>query len=294
MNPFLLALPGLLVGIGLALLVLMYAPRTVRAGDALARLGQVAVIAPTKAAPLSRWDRAGSWLAQHIPQVKFLGPPARDLELLEIPVSRFYARKIQLALFGLFAPVVLSLFLQLLVRQPVTLPLLASPFAGFIMWMATDSQVRAKATDARREFTRFVSVYLKLVAVALLGNSTADSALSNAATVSDTWVFQRIRREYAQAEITRTSKWDAIERLGEQVQIESLSELGRMMRLSEARVGLRDQLIAADAKLRKLVDAADKAAAAKATRRTHTPVFMTLIPIISLVMLPAVFSFFSL
>lgn len=287
-------LPGLLVGGVLAGLVLVYAPRSVRAGDALNRLGEAAITVPVTAAPLSTWDRAGSWLAQHLPNVKFIGPPLRDLDLLDIPVSRFYARKLQGALFGFAIPAILSALLGLITGQPSLVPLILSPVLAFVMWISVDSQIAARATAARREFTRFVGVYLQMVAVALLGNTTADSALSSAASLSDTWVFRRIRREYAAADLTRTSKWDAIERLGTQLEIPSLVELGRTMRLSEARVSLRDQLIASANKLRTDVSAADTKAAEKVTRAATVPVFLTLFPIVLLATLPSAFALFNL
>jgi hypothetical protein len=290
MNPFIAALPGVLVAAGVAGLMLILAPRTVRADDALQRLVESSVVTQSAAVPLSPWERAGSWLSLHLPGVKFIGPPTRDLDLLDIPVSRFYARKLQYALMGLIAPVFVAIIFQLLFQQPFPLPLLVSPLLGIVMWMNPDAQVRSRAAAARREFTKFVSIYLKLVAVALLGNTTPDRALTTAASVSDSWVFKRIRREFAQAELTRTSKWDAIERLGTQVEIPSLVELGRTMRLSEARVGLRDQLIAADEKLRTLVADQNKAAAERVTRRATLPVFLTLFPVIILGMLPAVFT----
>lgn len=295
MNPTLIAaVPGLMVGGGLAIALLVLAPRAVRAGDALVRLGEASVAPTISSPPLSQWDRIGSWLSQNLPQVKFLAPPTRDLDLLEIPVSRFFARKFQLAILGLFAPVVLSLLAQVFTGQPFPLPLLVSPVLALIMWMMPDGQVKARAAAARREFTRFVSVYLKLVAVALLGSTTADTALNDAASVSDTWVFRRIRREYARAELTRTTKWDAIERLGAQIEIPSLIELGRTMRLSEARVSLRDQLLATDQNLRTLVEAADEDAAKKITKRSGLPVYMTLFPVILIVLLPPIYSLFTI
>ncbi len=292
-SPLIQALPGLLIAAALALAILHLAPRTVHVGDTLARLGEAAVLPATVVAPLSRWDRVGSWLSQHLPQVKFLAAPVRDLDLLEIPVSKFYGRKFQLALLGLFVPLGISLLMQLLTGQGLTLPVLASPLIAFVLWLTPDNQVRARAAAARREFTRFVSVYLKLVAVALLGQTTADSALKDAASVSDTWVFRRIRREFTQAELTRTSKWDAIERLGTEIEIPSLIELGRTMRLSEARVSLRDQLLATDDKLRTMIATADRDAAAKITSKSKTPVFLTLIPVLLLVMLPPISSLYS-
>lgn len=288
------AIPGLLIAGAFALLLLRFAPRTVRTGDALIRLGEAAVAPSTHISPSSAWDRVGGWLSRNLPPVKLLIAPTRDLDLLEIPASQFYARKAQMALVGLFAPLVLSLAVQLLTGLTCPPLVIVSPILALTMWTSVDAQIKARAAAARREFTRFVSIYLKLVAVALLGSTTADTALSDAATVSDTWVFQRIRREYAQAELTRTTKWDAIERLGTQIEIPSLVELGRTMRLAEARVGLRDQLLATDEKLRTLVGAADRAAAEKVTRQSQVPVYLTLLPIIVIVMLPPLISLFSI
>lgn len=282
----LILLPGLLVGLGVAMLVLLYAPRTVRADAALARLGETPIAVTANAAPTSRWERIGSWIAQHAPQVKFFMPPTRDLDLLEIPVAQFYARKAQLALLGIAAIAVAPVLVPLVTGQAFLLPLIMMPVVALVLWVVPDSQVAAKARAARREFTRFVGVYLQLVAVALLGNVTADAALRDAASVSDGWVFQRIRREYAAAELTRTSKWEALERLGEELELPALSELGRTMRLSEARVGLRDQLLASSVKLRRIVGGDDRAAAERVTKAIELPVFLTLIPILAIVMIP--------
>lgn len=295
MNPTLIAvLLSLVIGIALAVPLYVYAPQSVRASDALTRLGEAAVVTSPRSASLSRWERIGSWTAHHMPQVRYLGAPTRDLDLLEIPVSRFYASKIKSALFGFFVPLIFAGLIQLLTGQPFLMPLALAPLLALVMWTTVDSQVRAKAAAARREFTRFISVYLQLVAVALLGNTTADSALNDAASLSDSWVFQRIRREYAAADLTRTSKWDAIESLGTQLDIPAMGELGRTMRLSEARVGLRDQLIASADKLRDLAAADDLAAAEKVTRNASYPVYATLLPLILLLMIPPIFSLTSL
>ena len=287
MTPTLLMLlPGALIGAGFALLILRYAPCVIRADDALARLGEASITVATPAAATSRWDRIGWWISQRAPQVKYFMPPTRDLDLLEIPVARFYARKVQYALLGFACVVSAPLLVQLVTGNSFLLPMVLAPVVAFVMWLVPDSQVAARARAARREFTRFVGAYLQLVAVALLGNTTADAALRDAASVSDSWVFQRIRREYAAAELTRTSKWDALERLGAQLEIPSLADLGRTMRLAEARVGLRDQLLASSEKLRTIVAGDDRDAAQRVTKKIELPVFLTLIPILAIVMIP--------
>lgn len=286
MSPDLVAfLPGAAIGCGLALLVLRAAPRMVRVSDVLDRLGDVVTTsAATPASKLS--ERLGNWVHQHAPDVPGFTAPIKQLDLLDIPVSKFYAQKIQLATIGFIAPIILPIVFQLVLGYFFALPLLLCPFLAAVMWTIPDSTVRSKAKDAQREFTRFVTVYLELVAVALLGDTTADSALTSAAAVSDTWVFRRIRREYRMADLTRVSKWDALERLGVDVDVPALVDMSRMLRLSEARVGLRDQLRAACRKLRSQVAADDKDAAQRLTSRMDLPVLCCLLPILAITIVP--------
>lgn len=295
MNPLLLSLlPGAITGLGLALLLLILAPRTLRAGDALNRLGEVTVTTGAPSKPVGGFERVGAWLHQHSPNLPGFTAPIKSLDLLEISVSRFYADKLQLAAIGFVVPLFVPVLFQLLLGIFFPLPLILSPIIAIIMWTVPDSSVRAKTKEAQREFTKFVTVYLQLVAVALLGNTTADSALSSAASISDTWVFRRIRREYQAADLTRTSKWDALERLGDFVDVPALTDMARTMRLSEARVGLRDQLIAACDILRAQVAADDKAAAERITSRMDIPVFLTLIPILAITVAPSLFQITNL
>ncbi|WP_435740094.1 hypothetical protein [Clavibacter nebraskensis] len=277
-------MPGALVGLGTALLLLQLAPRVMLADDALTRLGDLTA---TPAATVStRIDRAGSWVSRRMPNIRGFAAPTKELDLLEIPVSTFYARKLQLAAIGFIGPLLLPIVFQLTLGFFFPLPLLLSPVLALVMWLWPDATVRAKARQARREFTRFVTVYLELVAVTLLGTTTPDSALSKAASLSDAWAFRRIRREYQIAELTRVSKWDALDRLGEQLDVPALTDMARMMRLGEARVGLRDQLRAACDKLRAKVAADDFDAAERATSAMTAPVVATLVPILALVLVP--------
>lgn len=288
MNPTVLAfLPGAIVGLGLAVFLLAAAPRLIRVGDALERLGDVTPTSTTVKADLTRSDRIGTWMFQHAPNLPGFTAPLKQLDLLDMPVSKFYAQKLQFAAIGFAGPLLVTLMFQLLFGSLFALPLILSPVLAILMWTFPDGNVRTRAKEAQREFTRFVTVYLELVAVALLGNTTADAALQSAATVSDSWVFRRIRREYQVADLTRISKWDALDRLGEAVEVTALVEMARMMRMAEARVGLRDQLRAACNKLRAQVAADDFAAAERVTSRMDIPVMLTLAPILAITIAPS-------
>jgi hypothetical protein len=286
-------LPGALIGLGLAVFVVLYAPRTIQSADALGRLGAVAVFDDEVTIGKGRDERIGGWIHRHMPNVPLLLPPMKQLDLLEVSVSTYYATKLVYAIAGLVSPLLISISFQLL-GLPAIFPLILSPVFALILWFAPDSMYRAKARQRQREFTRFVTVYLELVAVALLGQTTPDNALSAATKVSDTWVFKRIRREYALAELTRTSKWDALARLSDAIEVPALGEMARMLRLSEAKVAVRDQLRAACDKLRAQVATEDSRVATRVTGRMRLPIFLMMIPIFVLALTPAVLQLVTL
>lgn len=287
MNPLALAfLPGAAIGLGLGLFVLRASPRILHTSEALARLGDTTAPSAPQTVKPPAIERLGLWIHQHTMNLPGFGAPTKQLDLLEVPVSAFYVQKLQFAILGFVAPLIVPIFFQIALGFFFPLPLLFSPILAAMMWMIPDQNVRATAKEAQREFTRFVTVYLELVAVALLGSTTADNALASAASVSDSWVFQRIRREYQYAELTHTSKWDALDQLGSDVGVPALVDMARMMRMAEARVGLRDQLRASCDKLRAQVAAEDAAAAERTTSRMDYPVLLTLAPILAIVITP--------
>jgi len=287
----LLALCGGMVGLGAAVLLAGFMPRSIRAADALDRLGQTTAgpaVAVTPTGKKNSSARIGEWIHRHTPDIPGFTIPKKQLDLLQMPVERFYSQKFELAVIGLIGPLVLPILLQLLLGITFTLPLLLSPVLAIIMWTIPEQNVRAQAKAAQREFTRFVATYLELVAVALLGNATADAALQSAANLSDSWVFKRIRHEYRVADLTRVSKWTALERLGDAVDVPALVDMARMLRQAEARIGLRDQLRAACDKLRAQTASDDREAAQRVTSKMDIPIYMSLIPIMALVLVPTI------
>lgn len=296
-------IPGALVGAAAALLLYRMAPRAQRAGDVLARMDADARLRRAADPPAGgRPTRIGGWLASRAAEpgepgtlrIPGFTTPRKDLDLLELPAPDFYRRKFQYALVGLFAPIALSAVVLPALGLAAALPLAACPLLALALWVAPDQAVRRQARDRRREFVRFVTVYLELVAVAILGESTPDAALSKAARVSDSWVFARLRRELALAELTHTSKWQALDRLGKDVDVPSLSEMARMMRMADNQVGIRKQLRASCANLRKQLVSEDGRRADAATNSMQGPIVAMVAPILLLVLIPTALQFIAL
>lgn len=291
MNPTLVAfIPGACLGLAFALLLLRIAPHAPRAADVLDRLDIRHIPATPSLVSVhgTRRQRVGSWIAAHVPNLPGFTAPTAALDLLDIEPADFYARKAVLATVGLLAPATLAGLTTLLAGTVVVLPLLAAPLVALACWFQPDVQVRTMVTARRREFTRFVTTYLELVAVALLGNTTADAALTSAAAVSDSWVFQRIRREYRLADATRVSKWQALERLSDTTGVSAIGEMARVMRLAEAHISIRDQLRAACDKLRAQVVTDDALEAERTSARMQAPIVLTILPVLALILIPTV------
>lgn len=291
MNPTLVAfIPGACLGLAVALLLLRIAPHAPHAADVLDRLDIRHIPARPNLASVhgTRRQRVGSWIAAHVPDLPGFIAPTAALDLLDIEPADFYARKAVLATVGLLAPATLAGLTTLLTGTAVVLPLLAAPLVALACWFQPDVQVKTMVTARRREFTRFVTTYLELVAVALLGNTTADAALTSAAAVSDSWVFQRIRREYRLADATRVSKWQALERLSDTTGVPALGEMARVMRLAEAHISIRDQLRAACDKLRAQVVTDDALEAERTSARMQAPIVLTILPVLALILIPTV------
>ena len=278
--------PGMVLGLGLALLLIQFAPRHAHVSDALKRLGTITPPATVRHTTFR--EGLGSWVYRHVPNLPGFTAPTKALDLLEIPVTTYYAEKAIYAAAGLLLPTIISLPLQLTGSPSLVLPAILGPFAAVIAWFCPDQRIKAKAKAARREFTRFTTVYLELVAVALLGSTNADRALADATTLSSSWVFARIRREYAFADLTGATKWEALDRLSQAVEVPALGDMARTMRLTEASIPVRTQLRAACTKLRKQLAADDAIAAAAVTNLLNAPLLCTLIPIFVLLLTPTV------
>jgi hypothetical protein len=80
-------------------------------------------------------------------------------------------------------------------------------------------------------------------------------------------------------------------RLGETVGVPALGEMARVMRLSEAQVSVRDQLRAACDKLRAQVVTDDAVQAQRVSNLMQAPIFLTIFPIMALVLIPTALQF---
>ncbi|MDT9690580.1 type II secretion system F family protein [Streptomyces sp. P9(2023)] len=155
-----------------------------------------------------------------------------DLAVLDRSWENFLATKVLLSAAGLvFGPFVFAVVWTLGFGSGPVVPIwMALAFAG-IFFFLPDLEVRRDAAAKRRDLRRVVGAYLDLVAMNLAGGRGLPEALMAAADVSDGWALRRIRHTLADARITGTSQWQALGRLGEELGIEELKDLGASLGL---------------------------------------------------------------
>src|SRR5690606_4573378 len=167
---------------------------------------------------LSRWLLARFGAAAFIPR--------QDLHLLGRSVESYLVRKATLPLAGLLLPALAG---TALATAGIHLPLLSYPIAGVataaVLFVAVDLDVRGRAEDARAEARHYVMAYLNLVALNRAASLGPVESLQRAAEM-DNWVFRRIRDAVLEAQLGAEAPWQRLRRLGEEIGVRELSEVG--------------------------------------------------------------------
>ena len=115
-------------------------------------------------------------------------------------------------------------------RGPLLVIALLAGFLGF--YFSQDVQLRKKAAARRREFVDTVTAFIGLVSVSIAGGGGVMSAMNSAASLGDGWAFERIRLVLDEAATRNETPWVGLDRLGSELGIPSLVELGGSMQLA--------------------------------------------------------------
>ena len=157
--------------------------------------------------------------------------------------------------------------------MPVAVPAGLSLIIGALCFFGPDIEARAKATKARAEFNKVLYSYLVNVALERRANLGIVQALSDAASVGDSWVLQRLRSSLLAAQISNIAPWRALEELGTSLGIVHLVEAAQTMRsASEEGTAVFQRLIAQAESLGDAVLAEERAIAVARSERMVVPV----------------------
>jgi tight adherence protein C len=155
-----------------------------------------------------------------------------DLALLDRSFETFLATKFLLATAAIvFIPILVGYFAVLGLQVVVAVPVWLGIFFALIFFLLPDMQLRGEAASRRRDFRHAVSAFLDLVSMNLAGGRGVPEALMTAANVGDGWAVRRIRDALSNARITGITPWQALGRLGEEVNVDELRDLSAALAL---------------------------------------------------------------
>ncbi|MFF4699922.1 type II secretion system F family protein [Streptomyces chattanoogensis] len=223
---------GVAVGCGLGLLVRELARPQPSLAAALRRTA-AGTSADEARGAAGRDEAVGRWLLERIAHLPGVTVPAKDLALLAQTPERFVLLKAALAVAGLLLPSVALLPWQLAGSGvPLPVPAVLGIVAAAALWFVPDLSVRDQARRAREEFAHAVAAFLDLVALKRAGDAGPTEALEQAASVGDGWAFQRLQQALVRARDDKTSPWQALSELAEDLDLPVLDDVADIMRQS--------------------------------------------------------------
>ncbi|QTE28579.1 type II secretion system F family protein [Pengzhenrongella sicca] len=249
----------------------------------------------TSAASATGIERLGVWAMRVLPPGMWAKTPTRELVLLRIPLTRFYAEKITFAFLGLvIPPFLVTLFAVLGLKLPVVIPAAASLGLAVVMFFIPNYNAIDDAKKARLEFRRALSAYIDLVATERHNGAGARQAMESAADIANSWVFARLGEELRRSRWSGASPWDALRTLSDELALPELADFADIMRLSGTEsVAVYTNLRARSAALRATMLTDELTAANAAGERMTIPGSMLGVVFMALLLAPAILGLFA-
>ncbi|NNH24384.1 type II secretion system F family protein, partial [Pseudokineococcus marinus] len=160
-----------------------------------------------------------------------LGRVGADLAVTGTSVETHLATSALAAVLGLVLPLVMGAAAALTGASFGAVPVLASLVLAVGGLVLPTVVVHGQAVEQRRAFRHVVGAFLDLVAMSLAGGRGVPEALQTASAVSDAPAMVRIRRALEDARLQGTTPWHALGRLGADVGVEELVDLGAALAL---------------------------------------------------------------
>lgn len=273
------ALVGILFGTGCVILISQVLPAAPELGSVLDRLSPDRTLSrttqiPTHGGDISATGRIGLWISRQAPWLMLGKVAAADLDILQLPMHRFYAMKVEYALLGFLSPTIVDLGIWL-IGGTMKLPLAAgaSILLALVFSIMPNQSVAQRAKKARKTFQWALIAYIELVAIERHAGQGAQPALERAASMSDSWVFRRLSEELSRSRWAGESPWEGLTRLGQQLQVEALADFAEVMRLSgEKGASVYEVLRARAASLRTQIVNQDQGDATAQTQLMSIPI----------------------
>ncbi|MGP5073711.1 MULTISPECIES: hypothetical protein [Micrococcaceae] len=221
---------GSIIGVAVALVVGQFLPARPQLAGALEIYGTAP--AESGGGLQSRKDRIGQMALRHAPAA--LGAPVSksDLLLLGINEVDHYYRKFVSVVLGVVLAFALGFYAQGVGLPFLTVPLVSVAPLTVVMWRRPDTRVRREAARARREFARGIGTFVELVAAEIQRGAAVSNAISNAAGISDSWIFQKMSQTLTRASLNHQQPWDALADLAQELESQELEEVAGISRMA--------------------------------------------------------------
>lgn len=205
-------------GAGLIVIYLAFRPAQPSLAEAVGRLHLPRV----DASPAGWRDRLSRrWLT-----IDAQSKTGRDLTAAGVGAELHAGRTIAGAAIGLIAgPFLATLLAAAGVGMPFVVPIWLALSGSVIGAAVPQITLRRAAARRRRAFRHALGAYLDLLAMLLAANEGTEGALHHAAEVGDGWAFDELRRALRDARTRGAPMWDALETLGERLDIVELREI---------------------------------------------------------------------
>lgn len=288
-------LGGLLVGLGLVLAVRAFRPPAPSLPGALAQLSAEPTTTPVYAAAGSaggRWE----WLPPSVAAVLdgHLGVSDADLAIIGWTRPQLAARKLTLALAGLLAPTVLGLLLLLLgLGGFMVFPLAVGIAIAAVGWFLPSAQARELAAAARVEFRTNLEFFLTLVAGERRARGSVEQALEEAAAVSGSVPFVRMRRAIRRATLAGRKPWADLRALGIELELVELRNLADIADVAADGAAVYNTLLATARTLRHAELSDQRTEANQVSERMARPLALLVFGLTLFVLVPFMLRMFG-
>ncbi|SOC50039.1 type II secretion system protein F (GspF) [Blastococcus aggregatus] len=245
-------LAGMLIAGGLVLGVRALRPAPPSLVAALEQLAAEPTVRTAPSVPASiqnRWD----WLPVPVARVLdgHLGVSDADLAIIGRTRAELAARKLTLALAGLLTPSLFGLVFVLVdVPVPFVLPAVVGLGIAVVGWFLPSAEAREAADKARVEFRSSLESFLTLVAGERRARGSVEQALEEAAEISGSMPFVRMRRAIRRAALSGRKPWGELRDLGEELQVVELRNLADIAAVAADGASVYNTLLASARTLR--------------------------------------------
>jgi len=155
--------------------------------------------------------------------------PDSDLTLIEWTRGRFLLVRIALAALALLAGPIFAMMVAVGGGSiTYAVPQAVSLFLAAGVWYGTGVWVKGQAEQRRLEMREALVSFLTILALFKASGEAMNSALQQAARVSDAWTFRRIDARLSASFRAGASPQDGLEQLGKELGIDELSDVAEI------------------------------------------------------------------